>query len=836
MLILHSTHVVPPYLIAYIMAHLTSDELETIGQNPLGDSLSAVREALREAEPNTPTEASQPDDSADSPERPRLFVAAIGKLFYILSGSEVSLALASRTGRDALVSDLTAVRLRVQKGDFEYSHFRPLSLLVIKQAPDVHVWSAVVALIRAISHSTPPPSLPPSFETPITHSSASQQGSEQTRRKIEPRVFEEIRHCTHRAVGGFHEKYFEGHKWNRRAKRIWQSAKSRYSDSDKRWTQLPDVASEDEVCNWLLELQHELLANERAAYYRSSAGNRVGTEASRQLDLFVKMRRDKATDVKHDWKHVLVVGELKKSDQKNKNLWLQVGSAVRNVFASQPTRLFVHAFTLTGTEMETWVFDRSGPYSGNTFDVHEEPEKFIQVICGYLMMSDEELGLDIITKEKGDKLFITIPVEGRGNKRKRALELDPNPIAFQRAIVCRGTSCFLAKTTGAAEYDMVVKFSWTSNMRPPEADLLIKANDRGVKGLAKVVGYNKEVTSISRLRQGLNFSTPHKFRGVPRSANTSFSQSQPPPSHSFSGFHGLSIASSGLGKRKSVDGGSQASKKSRSNSQLAEAKQGENGITYPVREPEGTSLIQQDQELPYDNRIFRVLAISPAGRSISQFKSVAELLEGLRDAIKVHRSLFMDGKILHRDISENNIILTDPGKADGFKGMLIDLDLAKEEGAGRSGARHRTGTMEFMAIEVLLGISHTYRHDLESFFYVLIWQCARRGWTLSGKSGNAGESMLTDWYSGSYQKIANTKLGHMIKAEDKGFGLVLKEFPSEFDCVKPLCRELRRILFPIYDGDLFTGTPQEPKILYDPIINAFEDVLADIRDGETETR
>ena len=60
-------------------------------------------------------------------------------------------------------------------------------------------------------------------------------------------------------------------------------------------------------------------------------------------------------------------------------------------------------------------------------------------------------------------------------------------------------------------------------------------------------------------------------------------------------------------------------------------------------------------------------------------------------------------------------------------GMLIDLDLAKELSSGRSGARCHTGTMEFMAIEVLFGISHTYRHDLESFFYVLIWQCARRG-------------------------------------------------------------------------------------------------------------
>lgn len=110
-----------------------------------------------------------------------------------------------------------------------------------------------------------------------------------------------------------------------------------------------------------------------------------------------------------------------------------------NVFAYQPTRLFVHAFTLTGTAMETWIFDRSGPYSGATFDIHEEPEKFIRVMCGYLMMSDEELGLDTFTTAKDNKLFVTIPVKTRGQKRKRQLELDPKPIAHQRAIVCRGT-------------------------------------------------------------------------------------------------------------------------------------------------------------------------------------------------------------------------------------------------------------------------------------------------------------------------------------------------------------------------------------------------------------
>jgi hypothetical protein len=42
------------------------------------------------------------------------------------------------------------------------------------------------------------------------------------------------------------------------------------------------------------------------------------------------------------------------------------------------------------------------------------------------------------------------------------------------------------------------------------------------------------------------------------------------------------------------------------------------------------------------------------------------------------------------------------------RGILNDLDLAKELDSGPSGARHRTGTMEFMAIEVLEGRAHTY--------------------------------------------------------------------------------------------------------------------------------
>ncbi|EDN02619.1 predicted protein [Histoplasma mississippiense (nom. inval.)] len=255
------------------------------------------------------------------------------------------------------------------------------------------------------------------------------------------------------------------------------------------------------------------------------------------------------------------------------------------------------------------------------------------------------------------------------------------------------------------------------------------------------------------------------------------------------------------------DAGTNPKKRSRSNSQRSGPFHNE--VTYDVEETQGASLVAPSNG-PYDNRILRCLVIYPAGRPIHKYRSSLELLQALRDAVKAHKSLYFKGNVLHRDISENNIIITNTEET-GFAGMLIDMDLAKELGTGRSGARCRTGTMEFMAIDVLLGADHTYRHDLESLFYVLIWQCARLCWT--------------KWYTGTFRDIARIKRSDMGV---DGFEDILNEFPQPFGCVKPLCKELRGILFPYRNG-LFTGTPKDPEILYRPIIYAFDKAIDDIK-------
>ena len=246
----------------------------------------------------------------------------------------------------------------------------------------------------------------------------------------------------------------------------------------------------------------------------------------------------------------------------------------------------------------------------------------------------------------------------------------------------------------------------------------------------------------------------------------------------------------------------------------------------PSTERNQLSLYARGEE-PWENRIYSCLVVSPAGRVISRFRTAKELLESMRDAIRAHRSLYVDGNILHRDISSNNIIITEPETAGGFKGMLIDPDLAKVRDSGPSGARHQTGTIQFMAVEVLLRADHTYRHDLESFFYVLLWMCARQSWRnefARRREEPPQESLLRRREIGSFKSTAADKSGDMAM---RGIRAIMGEFPEALNAVKPLCLRIRKTLFPLdQDEEIMFGTPRgEPDQLYRSMIEAFDDAI-----------
>lgn len=132
--------------------------------------------------------------------------------------------------------------------------------------------------------------------------------------------------------------------------------------------------------------------------------------------------------------------------------------------------------------------DCSGPYSSGELDIHQEPKKFNCAIAGYAMMSNEELGLDTFIGPNGEDQLTTITDNMTGKKKE--LKLEQNPFVKQRAIVSGGTSCYRT-----SDQDTVVKFSWTSDKRSPEAKYLNLARERGVAGLTSLLGHH-QITSI----------------------------------------------------------------------------------------------------------------------------------------------------------------------------------------------------------------------------------------------------------------------------------------------------------------------------------------------------
>lgn len=89
-------------------------------------------------------------------------------------------------------------------------------------------------------------------------------------------------------------------------------------------------------------------------------------------------------------------------------------------------------------------------------------------------------------------------------------------------------------------------------------------------------------------------------------------------------------------------------------------------------------------------------------------------------------SLRSKAKILHRDISYTNV-MAEKLEDGSFQGVLNDFDFAiridELSAEEHPLSLHRTGTLPFMAQELLSDkpIQHTFQHDIESIFYVLVW-------------------------------------------------------------------------------------------------------------------
>ncbi|KAH9039778.1 hypothetical protein EDB85DRAFT_1813484, partial [Lactarius pseudohatsudake] len=120
------------------------------------------------------------------------------------------------------------------------------------------------------------------------------------------------------------------------------------------------------------------------------------------------------------------------------------------------------------------------------------------------------------------------------------------------------------------------------------------------------------------------------------------------------------------------------------------------------------------------------LILDDVGKKLNTFRCSRDMVRAVHAALIAHRDAFEKCKILHCDISPNNILLTESADFNG--GLLIDWDLCKQvdlgdPSAGSARQAIHMGTWQFMAADLIKNpnINQTFIHDIESAFFVLLW-------------------------------------------------------------------------------------------------------------------
>ncbi|KAJ2727859.1 hypothetical protein IW152_006109 [Coemansia sp. BCRC 34962] len=219
-------------------------------------------------------------------------------------------------------------------------------------------------------------------------------------------------------------------------------------------------------------------------------------------------------------------------------------------------------------------------------------------------------------------------------------------------------------------------------------------------------------------------------------------------------------------------------------------------------------------------RAHRRIVMTPIGEPLRSTRSVAEFVTVVCDAMRSHSAIVKHCGILHRDISDNNVLVyrTNNGIA---RGVLIDFDYAIEVKPGsRENRKEMTGTFPFMSINNLMmsDVERTSLDDWESML-CLICLYATLG-TVSGKRRTYEDLTgfpITSWRGDTLRGVLDAKRLHLsgstifmeeivrfFKADDDKDGLLTN-----------LAVSLHELLFENYDFSASChGTvvkPTEPK-------------------------
>ncbi|PIA12861.1 hypothetical protein COEREDRAFT_12083 [Coemansia reversa NRRL 1564] len=135
------------------------------------------------------------------------------------------------------------------------------------------------------------------------------------------------------------------------------------------------------------------------------------------------------------------------------------------------------------------------------------------------------------------------------------------------------------------------------------------------------------------------------------------------------------------------------------------------------------SLLYEDEDTRGHFYSHTHMAMTPIGQRLHDIGSVFELIIAVYDALKAHATVLKERNILHRDISENNILFR-RDESGNISGILIDFDNAVDSAAAQSYRQPIcTGTLPFMSLNNLrrFDVSHIVIDNIGSAMCLVVW-------------------------------------------------------------------------------------------------------------------
>ena len=401
-------------------------------------------------------------------------------------------------------------------------HTISLLELVVAEAEDREIWNAVLDLIagtklapstRTTTAATTPPDSLPAFassvqQTPWSFNTGSFADTSQNREQVDDVLRAELKVGLRIDVPDLFQSIFRDvPRLDELAEVVFcqcQEGDAPLYKEDCGWVQWPLSAEERLVLDWLHDhtdryidwiKQPGLYPLVRRRVYRGPSLFLDGSK--RKMDVGIAAEAiigvEKEDLSAQALTRILVTGELKSNPADNgyEITMLDLATYAREIFGAQDRR-FVLGFTLCGSIMRLWQFDRLGSSGSQSFDINEDGFKFVRTMLGFLLMDDEQLGFDPTVHLSDGQKYIEIVRDGHPERL-----ILTEVLKKQAVIAGRATTCWKAYREGDdSKKPLIVKDSWQYPERPEEGELVRDATERGVQNIARY--YHHETVQIKR--------------------------------------------------------------------------------------------------------------------------------------------------------------------------------------------------------------------------------------------------------------------------------------------------------------------------------------------------